>query len=494
MDADFSKKVKQKKIRKIAIFAVLAAVCVIIAISVLKPGKAKSDGTKGTATIEIRCDQLSQDPDQLNDPALEDYLPKDGTILEQTAIEIEPGVTNVFEITDQVCKEKNIQIEYSYSPGYDSHYIEGINYFYEFSAGTYSGWIFTVNGESANYGADKIILQDGDAVVWNYTVDFRAEDTPVMGGEEQAAEEGSTAAAVTDGTEDAADAGSENKMADDSAEELRTIRQNLIDYLISETPDPTVSPIGGEWLIKGLVLADAQVPEGYYEKYYSNVCRYVEDCDGILSDKRYTEYERVIIGLCAIGKDPADVAGYDLTPYIDDYDQVTWQGVNAACYALISAKESGITLNNENAYIEYILQGLADEKMKSDMSFADYLAFGLEAMSFYSDRQQAAAFIDNTVGILSELQEEDGSYGNCEATAEVIVGLTMAGIDPQTDERFIKNGNSLADGLLVYYDGQNGFRHLAGDEKTDRMSCEKALLAMDALALNHEGKGIYAEP
>ncbi|MBR3396686.1 MAG: DUF4430 domain-containing protein [Lachnospiraceae bacterium] len=180
MDEDFSRKVKQKKIRKWAIAAVLTVICIIIGVSVIKSGKAKSDGT-GTATIEIRCDQLSKDPGKLNDPALLDYLPEDGTILAAAEYTIRPGVTSVFELTDAACRDKNIQIEYSYSPGYDSHYIKGINYFYEFSAGTYSGWIFTVNGSIANYGADKILLQDGDAIVWNYTVDFLAEDIPVTG-------------------------------------------------------------------------------------------------------------------------------------------------------------------------------------------------------------------------------------------------------------------------------------------------------------------------
>lgn len=497
MDADFTKKVKQKKIRKWAIAAVLIVACIIVAVSVLKPGRARSDGTTGTATIEIRCDQLAENPETLNDPALLDYLPADGTILAKTEWTIEPGRTNVFELTDQVCRAKNVQIEYSYSPGYDSHYIEGINYFYEFSAGTYSGWIFTVNGLSANYGADKIILQDKDEVVWNYTVDFRAEKTPVMGADDEAAasQEASETAVLPES--DSGSSALPALPADESVTEepkensLTDVRNSLIANLLQVHTDPTVSSIGGEWLIKGLILAGAEVPEGYYDSYYENVCQYTKDCQGILSDKRYTEYERVIIGLRSIGKDPTDVAGYDLTPYIDDYDQVTWQGVNAACYALIAAEEAGITLQNEDAYIRYILEGLADERMSTDMAYADYLSFGLEALSFYADRPEVKTFIENTIGILSDLQGEDGSYGNCESTVEVIVGLTMAGIDPETDERFIKNGRSLADGLLVYYDGESGFMHRTGDEKTDLMSCEKALLALDAILLYEDGQKLY---
>ena len=176
MDKDFAEKIRRRRIKKIAGFLVLIAVCVIVAVSVLKPGSPKS-GRAAKATIEIRCDQLSEHPEALNDQGLADQIPEDGTILAKTETDIESGVTSVFDILDRVCRENNIQIEYSYAAGYDSHYIEGINYLYEFSAGRYSGWVFTVNGKSANYGADKIILSGGEEVVWNYTVDYREEES-----------------------------------------------------------------------------------------------------------------------------------------------------------------------------------------------------------------------------------------------------------------------------------------------------------------------------
>ena len=175
MDKDFTAKVRRKRNQKIAGILILIALCVIIALSVLKPWRAK-DAASGTATIEIRCDQLSQHPEALNDPGLADYIPADGTILAKTEVAIEAGKTSVFDILNQACREKNVQMESSYSPGYDSHYVEGIGYLYEFSAGRYSGWIFTVNGEEASYGADKILLNDGDAVLWDYMVDYRDDD------------------------------------------------------------------------------------------------------------------------------------------------------------------------------------------------------------------------------------------------------------------------------------------------------------------------------
>lgn len=43
----------------------------------------------------------------------------------------------------------------------------------------------------------------------------------------------------------------------------------------------------------------------------------------------------------------------------------------------------------------------------------------------------------------------------------MIVGLTALGIDPTKDDRFIRNGKSVLDALLTYYDeNSGGFRHV----------------------------------
>ena len=177
MDKDFTEKVKRKKIRKTAIGVIIIAACVILALGLFLPRGGSAGSGSASVTIEIRCDDLSNNMESLNDKALVDYIPKDGVILKETEVKIEPGSTSVFDVLDKVCRDENIQIEYSTSPGYNSHYVEGINYLYEFSAGKYSGWMFTVNGKTASYGADNVMLNEGDKVVWYYSVDYRTEDS-----------------------------------------------------------------------------------------------------------------------------------------------------------------------------------------------------------------------------------------------------------------------------------------------------------------------------
>ena len=82
-----------------------------------------------TVTLEIRCDTLSNDMDRLENPAIKDYIPKDGVILERTTYK---GTTNntVFDALNTLCRNNDIQLEFSYTPLYASYYIEGINYLY----------------------------------------------------------------------------------------------------------------------------------------------------------------------------------------------------------------------------------------------------------------------------------------------------------------------------------------------------------------------------
>lgn len=120
-----------------------------------------------TCTIEIRCDTILDNMDDLSD-GKEAYVPANGCILSTSVVEFEDGET-VFDVLTRVCDYAGIQIEYSWTPMYNSYYIEGINQLYEFDCGNESGWMYKVNGWFPNYGCSSYTLEDGDAIVWCYT-------------------------------------------------------------------------------------------------------------------------------------------------------------------------------------------------------------------------------------------------------------------------------------------------------------------------------------
>ena len=118
-------------------------------------------------TIEIRCDTILDNMENLT-AGKESYVPANGCILSTSTVEFEKGET-VYDVLSRVCSYAGIQMEASWTPLYNSYYVEGINNLYEFDCGNESGWMYKVNGWFPNYGCSSYYLEDGDTIVWTYT-------------------------------------------------------------------------------------------------------------------------------------------------------------------------------------------------------------------------------------------------------------------------------------------------------------------------------------
>lgn len=137
----------------------------------------------------------------------------------------------------------------------------------------------------------------------------------------------------------------------------------------------------------------------------------------------------------------------------------------------------------------------------------DTTGTALTALAAYADRAAVKSFIDKAVAGLSKAQNSNGSYGNVNSDAMVIIGLAAVGIDPASDERFVKGGCSLADALLLYVnDTRNGFTTAAvgavngeSTQKAAALATEqgfRALVTLEKLAsLNGDSKSfnIYTQ-
>lgn len=118
----------------------------------------------------------------------------------------------------------------------------------------------------------------------------------------------------------------------------------------------------------------------------------------------------------------------------------------------------------------------------------DTTGTALAALAKYNTAEypKVQAFVNKAVSGLSNAQRSNGSFGNVNSDAMVIVGLTALGIDPATDTRFVKGGCSLADALLLYVnDGNNGFTtgYASGTqgEKAQALATEQGFRALIAL-------------
>ena len=127
-------------------------------------------GKAYTCTFSIECATIMNNLEQL-DPEKLEMVPSGGVILPKTTVTFYEG-ESVFDVLQRICKEKGIHLEFSWTPIYNSAYIEGIHNLYEFDCGELSGWMYRVNSWYPNYGCSRYQLKDGDNVEWRYTCDL----------------------------------------------------------------------------------------------------------------------------------------------------------------------------------------------------------------------------------------------------------------------------------------------------------------------------------
>lgn len=125
---------------------------------------------KLTCTFSISCATILNNMDKL-DKDKKELVPSDGWILEPVTLEFTQGET-VFDVLKRVCIGKKIHMESSWTPLYNSAYIEGINNLYQFDCGKLSGWMYCVNGVFNQYGCSKAVIKNGDVIRWVYTCDL----------------------------------------------------------------------------------------------------------------------------------------------------------------------------------------------------------------------------------------------------------------------------------------------------------------------------------
>lgn len=276
-------------------------------------------------------------------------------------------------------------------------------------------------------------------------------------------------------------------------------------YLQAQIAEPGTGSVGGDWLIFGLARSGVKVPQKYFDAYYENVEAAVREKNGVLSDRKYTEYSRTVLALTAIGKNPADVAGFDLLKPLADFEQVTRQGINGTIFALLALDSGNYEIpENPDAAVQATRQMYVDELLARALPDGgwtltggepdvDITAMTLQALAKYRDQADVTAAVERGLAVLSSLQEPDGGYvswgsSNSESVAQVIVALTELGV-PLDDERFTKNGITVEDALLRFAQENGAFVHVRdGSGGDDGMATEQAFYALAAIHRTETGE------
>lgn len=295
----------------------------------------------------------------------------------------------------------------------------------------------------------------------------------------------------------------------ESARQVSGYLEKTASYLMSHNPNPSMGSVGGDWLIMGLARS-GKLRNAYGLTYEKNLAQVVEDCKGNLSERKYTEYSRVVIALTSINRNPKNFRGYNLLKPLAELDGVKRQGANGIVYALIALDcgnyeipEPDDNYHGEVTTREKLLELiLAAELQDGGWAFsgkkadADMTAMTIQALApYYKKNDGVKKAVNKGLECLSEIQLSDGSFQTgptktCESTAQVLTALSEIGISIN-DKRFVKNGKTVFDGLLTYY--RNGsFAHLPGGDPNE-MATEQAFYAMVAYERKLSGKNRFYE-
>ena len=403
----------------------------------------------------------------------------------------------------------------------------------ELSNGPYSGWMYTINGKFVDY-MSAVTLNDGDVMQFFYVDDYRTIDWAGNKTLQEAADE---VAAMIEALpdvdkltlDDAAAVGraqsAYNALSDEAkaliSKNLKTkldaavakiaqmqkTNQKEFDKIYQETGSSqaalaskaglTAGTSGGEWVALGLARSGS-ISDTLAEQYAQAAYQYVKKKgSSTMSDSKSTENSRMILALTSIGKDPSDVAGYDLLEPLADLDYVKSQGINGPIFALIALDShdyeipkavAGKTQTTREALIDAILAAQLSDggwNVNGNGADADMTAMAIQALApYYSSNAKVKSAVDDALKRLSKMQEVNGGYtswgtANAESVAQVIVALTSLGIDPASDGRFIKNGYSTLDALATFYNDKGGFKHSQSDTTSSNgLATEQAYYAL----------------
>ena len=416
------------------------------------------------------------------------------TWVKATAFSVNSNDT-VWDLLQKVFRNKGISCKYTKASG--TVYIQALTNqgvtVEEFDNGRYSGWMYTLNGEYPLLGVAQQRLKNGDVIVFHYTDDYRLErtgftgstiETPSKTGESTLATEDSPAAAPRSGWE--------------------AIYQTTGDYL-EKMGVPSFGSIGGEWMTIGLARSGRAVADDYYESVAAYVRENIDE-NQRLHRAKSTENSRLILALTAIGRDVTAIDGHNLLAGLTDIEYVSYQGINGPIWALIAVDSGNYPIPKDSdvsreALIQAILEAQLDDggwALSGDTSDADMTGMALQALApYFGTEETVKAAVEKGLQALHNMQDDDGGFstfdgaggktGTSESSAQVIVALTALGIDPDTDERFVRNGVSVLDALLAYSVEGGGFRHLMSGER-DGMATEQGYYALTAYSRFRNGQ------
>lgn len=312
---------------------------------------------------------------------------------------------------------------------------------------------------------------------------------------------------------------------------------SLDEPLISEVFLDSVGSTAGDWAAIGIGRS------GYaddYNAYLAVTAAYISKSyqeNGYLDRTKATEWQRIGLAVLSAGGDPVSIGEDQEGKPVDlvadgSYNRgkvmaLGTQGTNGLIFGLLLMDSMRYDIPADAADTrEGLLEKIISSQIKDggfnltsidQQSDVDMTAMALQALAPYYNSEKTYRYVqqgtkqdqvksvrqvvEEALQFLSSSQQESGgfkSWGseNSESCSQVLIALTSLGIDPGNDQRFIKNGNTVIDGLMQCHMEEGGFIHSkeydeenpnADPDKSNTMASDQALCALTALCRYYGG-------
>lgn len=312
---------------------------------------------------------------------------------------------------------------------------------------------------------------------------------------------------------------------------------SLDEPLMSEVFLDSVGSTAGDWAAIGIGRS------GYaddYNAYLAVTAAYISKSyqeNGYLDRTKATEWQRIGLAVLSAGGDPVSIGEDQEGNPVDlvadgSYNRgkvmsLGTQGTNGLIFGLLLMDSMRYDIPADAADTrEGLLEKILSSQIKDGgfnltsidpQSDVDMTSMALQALAPYYNSEKTYRYVqqgtkqdqvksvrqvvDEALQFLSSSQQESGgftSWGseNSESCSQVLISLTSLGIDPGNDQRFIKNGNTVIDGLMQYHMEEGGFIHSkeydeenpnADPDKSNTMASDQALCALTALCRYYGG-------
>ncbi len=218
-----------------------------------------------------------------------------------------------------------------------------------------------------------------------------------------------------------------------------------------------------------------------------------------------TAYSKAILDMQSIGINPRELYPVNSNTPMDavsglnrvSHSNAVWNAV----YTLLAYQQGDYSIETlESDAVTALLATQMENGGWTAFETAEADATGMAIMAlsaYYNENADVKTAVDKAILYLGEAQLDNGGFGGtwgetANNSACVIMGLCALGINPDTDIRFIKNGNSILDRLLDFaLEDNSGFVLGEGDTAINAYATQQGFPAIIAAYQVIKNGGAY---